>query len=441
MTGNPSGQHRGRAGISWPFVISVGVLGFASGLPNVLVNDTLSAWLADIGVSPTSIGLLALATLPYGLKFLWAPLLDRYPAPVFGFLGLRRSWIALLSIFLVIAIMALAWMGPASSSSPVLPVGVIALTVAVFSATLDAAIDAHRTDGAAGGAEGAAASAFVMGYRIAFVSIGALILILVPRVAEWFGPAGDPHARDLAWRWLVAVGGGVMLIGVGAAWFAPSPPTRVAVQSMEMAVIEPVRSFIRAFGSRIVVVLVVALLFRLPDLLGNRMTMSFLKQEIKFEIEDIGTVRQAVGFVVTILGALVGGLCVQRFGLFRSLVVFGILQVASNAGYIVLASTGKSMPTFVSVIVAESLCNGLVSAAFVAYFMELCEPRFAAAQYAILSGLMYLAGALVGAYSGRLVEEVGYEQFFLISILVGIPPLLLLPWAMPKQTARHSRTE
>ncbi len=426
-------QQRTRASFSWPFVISVGVLGFASGLPNVLLNDTLSAWLSDIGVDPKSIGLLAFATLPYGLKLLWAPVLDRFPAPLFGFLGIRRSWIALLCAMLFIAVLALAWVGPSTQAAPVLPVAIVALAVACLSATLDAAIDAHRTDGAAGVAEGAAASAFVMGYRVAFVSIGALILMLVAPLAHWVDPNGDAHARELAWRALIASGGAVMLIGIVAAWLAPSPPARIAVQSVEAAVIEPLRSFVRAFGSRIAIVLVVALLFRLPDLLGNRMVMPFLKQEIGFTIDEIGAVRQGFGFVMTIVGALVGGVCVQRFGLFRSLLVFGCFQVASNAGYIVLAGAGKSMPTFVGVILVENLCNGLVSAAFVAYFMELCEPRFAAAQYAILSGLMYLAGALVGGVSGWLVEELGYDKFFLLSILVGVPPLALLPFAMPKR--------
>lgn len=398
----------------------------------MLVNDTLSAWLADIEVSVSSIGLLAFATLPYGLKLLWAPLLDRYAAPGFGFLGLRRSWIAMLSVLMFFAVGALAWMGPSNAASPMLPIAIIALMVAFLSATLDAAVDAHRTDAAAGVAEGAAASAYVMGYRVAFVSIGALILILVPIVAGNFGGRYDPHAREIAWRILVACGGGATLIGFAGALLAPEPPRRLAVQTLETALVEPVASFIRTFGERFLIIIVVALLFRLPDLLGNRMTMPFLRNEIGFEIQDIGWVRQGVGFAMTIVGALVGGYCVQRFGLIRSLLVFGVLQVASNAGYIVLGYVGKVTEVFIGVVVVESLCNGLVSAAFVAYFMELCEPRFAAAQYAILSGLMYLAAAIVGGVSGFLVAVMGFENFFILSIVVGIPPLVLLPWAMPR---------
>jgi PAT family beta-lactamase induction signal transducer AmpG len=223
-----------------------------------------------------------------------------------------------------------------------------------------------------------------------------------------------------------------MLLGVGAAILAPEPPARRAPESVRAAVVEPLLSFASAFGPRLAVVLFVALLFRLPDLLGNKMTMPFLRQEIGFDIAEIGTIRQALGFAMTIVGAVIGGLCVKRWGLFRALVVFGILQVASNAGYLVLIATGKSLAVFAGVVVVENLCNGLVSAAFVAYFMTLCEPRFAAAQYAILSGLMYLAGALVGATSGYLVERLGYSGFFLLSIAVGVPPLIALPWAMPR---------
>jgi len=162
------------------------------------------------------------------------------------------------------------------------------------------------------------------------------------------------------------------------------------------------------------------------------MTMPFLRQELGFSIEEIGQIRQFLGFAMTIVGAVIGGICVKRYGLFRALVAFGILQIASNAGYLVLIATGKSLYAFGAVIVVENLCNGLVSAAFVAYFMTLCEPRFAAAQYAILSGLMYLAGALVGATSGYLVDGLGYQGFFIVSIVVGLPPLLALPWAMPR---------
>jgi PAT family beta-lactamase induction signal transducer AmpG len=416
-------------------VVAIGVLGFASGLPNVLVNDTLSAWLSDLGFKPSDIGLLSLLTLPYGLKLLWAPLLDRYAAPGFGWIGLRRGWIALFCALLVAGFGALAWVGPAAADSPVLPAALAGLVIAVLSASLDAAVDAHRTDSASGGQEGPAASAFVLGYRVAFVSIGAAVLMLHGKLALLFGPEGDPAAKALAWRCAVAGGGSAMLLGVGAALLAPEPPRRRMPETLAAAVVEPFRSFLRAFGPRLAIVLFVALLFRLPDLLGNRMTMPFLRQELGFDIAEIGTIRQALGFAMTIVGAVVGGICVKRWGLWEALVVFGILQVASNAGYLVLLGTGKSLPVFAGVVVVESLCNGLVSAAFVAYFMTLCEPRYAAAQYAVLSGLMYLAGALVGATSGYLVEGLGYKGFFLVSIAVGLPPLFALQWAMPAPRA------
>jgi PAT family beta-lactamase induction signal transducer AmpG len=423
---------RASGGSRTRLVLAIGALGFASGLPNVLVTDTLSAWLSDLGFKPSDIGLLSLLTLPYGLKLLWAPMLDRFAAPGFAWLGLRRSWIALFSAMLAAAFVVLAWVGPSGAESPVFPAAIAGLAIAAVSASLDAAVDAHRTDSASGGEEGPAASAFVLGYRVAFVSIGAAVLMLHGKLALLCGPEGDPAARALAWRIAVAAGGSAMLLGVGAAILAPEPPARRASESVRAAGGEPRLSFASAFGPRLAVVLFVALLFRLPDLLGNKMTMPFLRQEIGFDIAEIGTIRQALGFAMTIVGAVIGGLCVKRWGLFRALVVFGILQVASNAGYLVLIATGKSLAVFAGVVVVENLCNGLVSAAFVAYFMTLCEPRFAAAQYAILSGLMYLAGALVGATSGYLVERLGYSGFFVLSIAVGVPPLIALPWAMPR---------
>ena len=229
-----------------------------------------------------------------------------------------------------------------------------------------------------------------------------------------------------------------MLLGIGGALLAPEPSQLRRPETLAAAVFQPFISFWRSLGKRVAIVFFVALLFRLPDLLGNKMTMPFLRQEMGFEIAEIGTIRQLLGFTMAIIGAVVGGVCVKRWGLFWSLVVFGILQVASNGGYLVLAATGKSIPVFAGVVVVENLCNGLVSAAFVAYFMTLCEPRFAAAQYAILSGLMYLAGAIVGAVSGFLVTQYGYSGFFILSIVVGIPPLLALPWAMPRRSQGNS---
>lgn len=423
------------AGSRRRLILAVGAFGFVSGLPNVLLNDTLSAWLSDLRVTPSSIGLLSALTLPYGLKLLWAPLLDRFHAPGFGWLGLRRGWIALFSLLLAASFVALALIGPGSASAPVLPAAAVGLAIAVFSASLDAGVDAHRTDGASGGEEGPAASAFVLGYRVAFVSIGAAVLMLHGKIALLFGPEGDAAARALAWRWAIGVGGLAMLLGCVAALLAPEPPRRRAPETLADAVVQPFRSFARSLGARVAVVFFVALLFRLPDLLGNRMTMPFLRQELGFDIAEIGAIRQALGFAMTIVGAVVGGVCVKRWGLLRALVVFGVLQVASNAGYLVLAASGKSLPAFAGVVVVENLCNGLVSAAFVAYFMTLCEPRFAAAQYAILSGLMFLAGAIVGSTSGILVEWLGYPGFFVLSIAVGVPPLLALPWSMPAPPA------
>lgn len=441
-------------------VVAVAMLGFAAGLPNVLLNDTLAAWMADIGARPVDIGAVSLLGLPYGLKLLWAPLLDRFAAPGFAWLGLRRSWIALLCVLLVAAFVLLAAVGPASAESPLLPAAVAGLAIATLSATLDAAVDAHRTDAASGGAEGPAASAYVLGYRVAFVTIGSLVLLLHGTLAELLGGRTDPEARALAWRLAVSLGGAAMVFGVASALLSPEPPRRRAPETVVSAVVEPFRSFVRTFGPRLLVVLFVALLFRLPDLLGNRMTMPFLRQHLGYSNEEIGLIRQAVGFTMTIAGAVAGGWCVKRWGLFRALVVFGVLQIASNGGYILLDTFGRGMPVFTGtvlgpcpvplfakgpsllgfagLVVVENLCNGLVSAAFVAYFMTLCEPRCAAAQYALLSGLMYLANSIVGSWSGYLVEGLGYSGFFAVSIAVGLPPLIALPWAMPRAPTENT---
>ncbi|MCE9619266.1 MAG: MFS transporter [Planctomycetes bacterium] len=406
-------------------VAVIGGLGFASGLPNVMVTDTLSAWLADLKIDIKTIGLFALVTLPYAFKFVWSPLLDRFAVPGFGWLGARRSWLIVLQALLLVALLALAWCGPEHSGSPLMAFALIALATSMLSATLDIAVDAHRSD-VSQDEKGPAASAYVAGYRMAFVLAGSLALVAVAKVAPWLESSSEEAARATAWRIVYAGSAGLLFIGLISALLAPEPTERQPPQSLREAIVAPLLAFHNRFHGRLVLVLVFIFLFRLPDLLGNRMTMPFLRNEIGFTLEEIGFLRQALGFAMTMAGAVIGGIAVKRFGISRTLLVFGLLQCLSNAGYIVLAQAGRSVPTFACVIVIENLCNGMVSAAFVAYFMSLCDRTSSAAQYALLSGVMYLAGATIGGASGWLVELMGYQGFFLFSILIGIPAIALI---------------
>ena len=405
-------------------VLTIAALGLASGIPYQMVNDALSAWLSDAKVPVEAIGLLGLATLPYGLKFLWAPLLDARRFPLLAALGRRRSWLlsmqtacALLIVALAVSV-ARAVAAEPIHSSPDFPnirldlllVGGVALLLALCSATLDIVVDAFRADAVPRHWLGAGASAYVVGYRMAMVLAGAGVLLL-PSYIGW--PAAFALAAAL-----------LALPALATLWVV-EPVGGTAVSFVESVTV-PLVDLWQRFGRSLIPLGIFVLFYRLPDMAASRMVMPFLIQDLGFTTEEIGLLRQFGGALVTIVGALVGGLSVQRFGVTRCLVVFGILQAASNGGYLWLGAAGHSIAVFCTAVAIENFCNGLVAAVFVAYLMSLCNPRTSATQYALFTGIMFLAAAIAAAPGGYLVREIGYPGFFLITIAAGIPGVALI---------------
>jgi PAT family beta-lactamase induction signal transducer AmpG len=413
---------RGGAG---RIMVAVGALGFASGLPYMLVTDGIAFWLADADVSLEQIGLLALVTMPYALKFLWAPLLDRYPVPLLGGLGRRRGWLVALQVACAAALVALAVTGPAAGTDGAwqwLPFAVFGLCLSIISASLDIVIDAYRTDALPTWAYGPGASVYVAGYRVASMAGGSLMFLIAAR-------AGWPAAF---------IGMGVLMGGTMVATLCASEPlTRGAPATLGEALIGPLRSFARAWGWWLPAVGVFVLLYRLPDLAGNRMVAPLLKDR-GYTLEEIALVRQHIGFAVTIVGALAGGWIVARVGIARCLLVFGVLQAASNGAYALLASTPHSMIHFALAVVVENGCNGLVAATFTAYLMSLCDHRYSAAQYALLSGMMFLGGAIASAGSGFIAQRSGMASYYWITVAAGAPGIAMVPlmlWVRKRRDA------
>jgi len=400
---------------------ALATLGFASGLPYVLANDTLTAWLASLQLDVKKIGLFSLITLPYTFKFLWAPAMDRYA--VFGtHLGRRRGWLLLTQILLAACLMGLAAFGPSNAAGDLTMLTILGTALVFLSASQDIVADAYRADVVEKEELGAGAAVFVSGYRVAMILGGALSLILAER---------------LGWRASYTLMAGLMACAAGFTLFAPEPAhASSAPHSLGEAVVFPFLEFARRHGPKALLIVLFVLVFRLPDHLGNRMTMPLLLQQLAFTKEEVGVIRQALGFAITIVGALVGGGLVARIGLFRALIVFGILQALSNAGFCVLALSPKSAPLMAAVIALESFCQGLVAAGFVAFLMSLCDPKHSATQYAILASLVALAASLGGAVTGFLVDKVGYAAFFGWSIASGLPGMLMLPWIAPRRSAQ-----
>ena len=399
-------------------------LGFSSGLPFILTNDVLKAWLTVEQVDLGTIGLFSLVALPYSFKWAWAPLIDRYVPPI---LGRRRGWIFLMQVALLIAIAAMGFNDP---STALRLLSFNAVLVAFFSASQDIAVDAYRTDVLDEHEMGAGAAVFVLGYRIALLVSGAFAFMLADR---------------LSWPIVYVVMALLMLPGMIAAWRAPEPILdEKPPQTLAEAVVLPFRDFFQRAGVFMgAAVLLFVVLFKLPDYLGASLRAPFLVQT-GFSETEIGAIMGGIGLGATIVGALFGGGVVARLGINRSLWIFGLLQAASNLMYYFQALMGRNTNFLILTMVVENFCTGLVTAGFVAFMMSLCSIRFSATQYALLSSLMSASRDIVVAPFGGVAEAVGWPTYFLITLAAGIPGLLLLPlfapWnrESPLMAARHT---
>ncbi len=383
------------------------LLGFASGLPLALTAGTLQAWLAAENVDIVAIGWFALVGQPYTYKFLWAPLMDRYAPP---FLGRRRGWLLITQVALASAIVFMGGLSPADSTWLL---GAAALAVAFLSASQDIVFDALRTDSLAREERGAGAAVSVLGYRIAMLVSGAGALILAD---QWLGWS--------ATYWLIAA---LMGIGMIATWFAVEPdPTGAPPKTLDEAVVKPFAEFFTR--ERALLLLLLVVLYKLGDAFAGNLTTTFLLRGPGFSLTEIGAINKGFGLVATIAGALVGGALMAKMRLYRALLLFGILQAITNLGFMLLAASGKSYALMVTVIGLENLCGGMGTAAYVALLMALCDRRFSATQYALLSALSAVGRVYVGPAAGYLVAGLGWTQFFFFTFLIALPGLALLVW-------------
>jgi len=381
------------------------LLGFSSGLPLALTAGTLQAWLAVEGVDIVTIGWFALVGQPYTYKFLWAPLMDRYAPP---FLGRRRGWLAATQLVLLALIALLGSLSP--KDSPWLT-GMAALAVAFVSASQDIVADAYRSDILRAEERGAGAAVSVLGYRLAMLVSGAGALVVADQWLGWHGT-----------YWLMA---GLMVVGMAATWFALEPAGAAAApKTLNAAVTQPMAEFFSRHGAVWILLLVV--LYKLGDAFAGNLTTAFLLRGPGFSATEVGAINKGFGLVATILGALAGGAMMARLGLFRALLLFGMLQAITNLGFMLLAASGKDYVLMAAVIGAENLCGGMGTAAYVALLMALCDRRFSATQYALLSALSAVGRVYVGPAAGYMVSALGWTAFFLATFVIALPGILML---------------
>jgi len=391
------------------------LLGFASGLPIALVGSTLQAWLTVEGVDLATIGLITLVGIPYTWKFLWAPAMDRFVPP----LGRRRGWIVITQGAIVAGLVAMAMLSPRTD---IVLLASIALFVAFMSASQDVAIDAYRTDVATAEQRGIVAALGVLGYRIAMLTSGALALMLA---------AGTDLFGSIGWQNTYLLMAAFMGIGIGAALWgrepvAAAPPPR----SLQQAVMEPLREFFSRPGAWVLLALIV--LYKLGDAFAVSLSTAFLIRGVGFTPGEVGAVNKGMGLAATIVGVLAGGTLMVKLGLYRSLMAFGILQAVSNLTYMWLAAAGNSYPLLLLAVGFDNIAGGMGTAAFVALLMALCDHRFTATQYALLSALSAVGRVYVGPAAGYMTDPkqlgMAWTSFFLVTFVVALPGLVLLWW-------------
>jgi PAT family beta-lactamase induction signal transducer AmpG len=388
-----------------PKMLAILVLGAASGFPNQLTESALQAWLKDLGRSNTTIGLMSYVALPYLLKPFWAPLVDRFPMP---FLGRRRGWMLVMQIALAAGIALLALQNPGASLTPI---AICALAVVFFSATQDIAIDAYRADVSLPSERGLAAAATNLGYRVA--SWIALAVALV--VADHFG-----------WRTAFLVTATLMLLFVVATVRAPSSHNAYRPRSLTESVVEPLKELLGTRGA--LALIGVVLLFKIGDAFANKLFTPFM-MDVGFTKTEIGTIVKIIFTGGSLIGAVLGGLAMVRLGLLRSMLVFGVLQAVSNLLYCVLALAGKSWPIMVAAVGIEHLTAAMGNVALMALIMALCDARYSAFQYALLSALALLPRYSLGYPAGWVADHGGWYSYYVTSFAIALPGLTMV-WLM-----------
>ena len=384
-------------------------LGFSSGLPLALTTGTLQAWMAVEKVNLSTIGIFSLVGLPYTLKFLWSPFMDRYVPP---FLGRRRGWMLATQLGLVAGIAAMAHISPTETTWFM---ATAALLVVFASASQDIVFDAYRTDVLKPQERGFGAAVSVGGYRIAMLVSGALALVL---------------GEHIGWKNTYLLMAGLMGIGMLACLLGPEPDEHTQPpRTLTQAVWGPLNEFFSRRGALTLLALIV--LYKLGDAFAGSLTTAFLILGPGFSPTDVGIVNKGMGLAATLIGAFLGGVLLAKIGLYKSLMLFGILQAITNFGFMVLASAGKNYPIMVAVIGMENLAGGMGTAGFVALLMGLCDPRYSATQFALLSALAVMGRVYVGPAAGFLVEAIDWAPFFLITFMAALPGLALLWWARP----------
>ena len=403
-------------------------LGFAAGLPLLLVLGTLSFRLREAGIDRSTIGYLSWVGLAYAFKWVWAPLVDRLPIPYLTRqLGRRRSWLLLAQAMVIVGLVGMAISDPRQTLGPVVW---CALLVAVGSATQDIALDAFRIESAEPTQQAALAASYQTGYRLAMIWAGAGVLW----VAAWV--QGDNSAGYVQAAWLTAylVMAASMAVGLFTVLIskepvqAELPPARNAKEWLQGALIEPFADFLKRYRWQAVLILSLIAVYRISDVVMGIMANPFYV-DMGYTKAEVATVTKVYGVLMTLLGAFVGGVMALRWGVMRILMLGAIMSALSNVLFAWLSGHGHDVQALIMVVSADNLASGVASAAFIAYLSSLTNIQYSATQYALLSSMMLLLPKFIAGFSGDFVNAHGYANFFNATALLGLPVLVLVALA------------
>ena len=422
-----------------PRVASMAFLGFSAGLPYMLVFSTLTAWLTEAGVTKASIGFFSWIGITYSVKVFWAPVVDRFQLPLLGrLLGRRRSWMLFAQLLIAGGLIGMSVTDPVGELEWI---AIFALVVAFGSATQDVAIDAWRIEAVSLERQAAMSATYVFSYRLAVLMASAGALHMVS-FATWPGVY-------LIMALLMGVGMVTVLLsseptvtGHSDAAFLEqraqdylersahvAHPVRNAVAWFIGAVVCPFVDFLQRYGAQAVLLLLIVGAFRITDISMASMAMPFYL-ETGYTRADVANISGLYGAAMTVLGGIVGGVLVPRFGLLRVLLAGAVLAAATNLLYSINALVGAELWMLVLTISGENFCGGLAMASLIAWMSSLVSSDYTATQYALFSSLMTLPGKVIGGFSGIVVEQVGFFWFFIYAGGLGVPAILLVLWLM-----------
>lgn len=383
------------------------LMGFSSGLPLLLTGGTLKTWLARENVDISTIGYFSWVGMAYSLKFVWAPFVDRYRLMFFG---RRRSWILFTQALIAICLFQLSTLDPKTS---LMPMAILSVLIAFFSATQDIAIDAYRRELLSDEEMGLGSTLTQYGYRISMLLTGGIGVGLV-----------GTEGINLTWGQLYLLMAVIMAACTIITWIAPEPPeSDNQPKTLANAVVGP---FIEFFNrDKALFVLLFVFLFKLGDALSGSMLNPYYV-EMGYSNLDIGLIAKTVGLISVLAGLLLGGIIIFKLGILKSLWVFGILQALSTAGFSIITFTGPERWALAFAVVFEDISAGMGSAAFIAYLSTITNKKFTGVQFALLSALATLGRNFFSGFTGDMVKNLGWAPFFWVCSLIAIPGLIML---------------